>query len=47
VTVRSLESDHAELHLDYFGTAEQLQKTLAQAGLQLDMDADKWRLQVR
>lgn len=47
VSVRSLESDHAELHLDYFGTAEQLQKTLAQAGLQLDKDADKWRLQVR
>jgi hypothetical protein len=47
VSVRSLESDRAELHLDYFGTAEQLQKTLAQAGLQLDKDADKWRLQVR
>ena len=47
VSVRTLESDRAELHLDYFGTAEQLQKTLAQAGLQLDKDADKWRLQVR
>jgi len=47
VSVRSLESDRAELHLDYFGTAEQLQRTLAQAGLQLDKDADKWRLQVR
>ena len=47
VSVRSLESDRAELHLDYFGTPEQLQKTLAQAGLQLDKDADKWRLQVR
>jgi Uncharacterized protein conserved in bacteria (DUF2066) len=47
VSVRSLESDRAELHLDYFGTAEQLQKTLGQAGLQLDKDADKWRLQAR
>jgi hypothetical protein len=47
VSVRSLESDRAELHLDYFGTAEQLQRTLAQAGLQLDKDADQWRLQVR
>jgi hypothetical protein len=47
VSVRSLESDRAELHLDYFGSAEQLQATLAQAGLQLDKDADKWRLQVR
>jgi len=47
VSVRSLESDRAELRLDYFGTPEQLQKTLGQAGLQLDKDADKWRLQVR
>lgn len=47
ISVRTLESDRAELHLDYFGTAEQLQKTLAQAGLQLDKDADKWRLQAR
>jgi hypothetical protein len=47
VSVRTLEADRAELHLDYFGTAEQLQKTLGQAGLQLDKDADKWRLQVR
>ncbi len=47
MSVRSLESDRAELRLDYFGTPEQLQKTLAQAGLQLDKEADKWRLQVR
>ena len=47
VSVRSLESDRAELRLDYFGTPEQLQKTLAQAGLQLDRDTDNWRLQVR
>lgn len=47
VSVRSLESDRAELRLDYFGTAEQLQRTLAQAGLQLDKEADKWRLQAR
>ncbi|WP_428660161.1 DUF2066 domain-containing protein [Reyranella sp.] len=47
ISVRSLEADRAELHLDYFGTPEQLQKTLGQAGLQLDKDADTWRLQVR
>jgi hypothetical protein len=47
VTVRSLEADRAELRLDYFGTAEQLQRILAQAGLQLDRDADQWRLQAR
>lgn len=47
VSVRQLEADRAELKLDYFGTPEQLQKTLGQAGLQLDKEADKWRLQVR
>jgi hypothetical protein len=47
VSVRQLEADRAELKLDYFGTAEQLQKTLGQVGLQLDKEADKWRLQVR
>jgi Uncharacterized protein conserved in bacteria (DUF2066) len=47
VTVRALESERAELHLEYFGTQDQLQRTLAQAGLQLDKDADQWRLQAR
>ncbi|MFI4999841.1 MAG: DUF2066 domain-containing protein [Reyranellales bacterium] len=47
VAVRTLESDRAELHLEYFGSEEQLQRTLAQAGLQLDKDADQWRLQPR
>jgi hypothetical protein len=47
ISVRNLESDRADLRLDYFGTAEQLQRTLAQAGLQLDKEADKWRLQAR
>ena len=47
VSVRTLEADHADLHLDYFGTPEQLQQTLAQAGLQLNKEADQWRLQVR
>ena len=47
VSVRTLEADRAELHLDYFGSPEQLQKVLAQAGLLLDKDADKWRLQAR
>ena len=47
VFVRTLEADHADLTLEYFGTAEALQRTLAQAGLQLDREADKWRLQAR
>ena len=47
VVVRNLESDRAELRLEYFGTTDELQRTLAQAGLTLDKEADKWRLQVR
>jgi hypothetical protein len=47
VSVRSLEADRAELRLDYFGTPDELKQTLAQAGLILDKDADKWRLQTR
>jgi hypothetical protein len=47
INVRSLEADRADLHIEYFGTADQLQRTLAQAGLQLDKDADQWRLQAR
>lgn len=47
VAVRGLEADRAELRLDYFGTTDELRQTLAQAGLLLDRDADKWRLQVR
>ena len=47
VVVRSLETDHADLHVEYYGTTDQLQHTLAQAGLQLDKDADRWRLQAR
>jgi hypothetical protein len=47
VAVRQLEADHADLHLDYYGSPEDLQKTLSQVGLQLEKDADKWRLQAR
>ncbi|SJZ43039.1 hypothetical protein SAMN02745126_01021 [Enhydrobacter aerosaccus] len=47
VAVRTLESDHADLRLDYYGTPEQLQQTLTQVGLQLDRDGDQWRLQAR
>ncbi|MDP1839962.1 MAG: DUF2066 domain-containing protein [Reyranella sp.] len=47
VVVRSLESDRAELRLEYFGTSDELQRTLAQAGLALDKEADQWRLQPR
>jgi hypothetical protein len=47
VAVRNLESDRAELRLEYFGTTDELQRTLALAGLTLDKEADKWRLQAR
>ncbi len=47
VAVRSLESDRAELRLEYFGSTDELQRTLAQAGLVLDKEADQWRLQPR
>jgi len=48
VAVRSLESDHADLHVEYYGTADQLQRVLAQAGLDLSKDAgNSWRLQAR
>ncbi|WP_421999421.1 DUF2066 domain-containing protein [Reyranella sp.] len=47
VAVRNLEADRAELRLDYFGTTEDLQRVLAQAGLSLDREGDKWRLQAR
>ncbi len=47
VVVRNLESDRAELRLEYFGTTEELQRTLALAGLTLDKEADTWRLQAR
>ena len=45
--MRTLESDRADVRLEYFGTPEELQRTLAQAGLTLDKEADKWRLQAR
>ena len=47
VVVRTLEADRADLRLEYFGTPEELQRILALAGLTLDRDADKWRLQAR
>ncbi|MBS0523702.1 MAG: DUF2066 domain-containing protein [Proteobacteria bacterium] len=47
VAVRQLEADHADLHLDYYGSPEDLQKTLSQVGLQLEKDADTWRLLAR
>jgi hypothetical protein len=47
VVVRSLETDHADLRVEYYGTTDQLQRTLSQAGLQLDKDADSWRLRAR
>jgi hypothetical protein len=47
IVVKMLETDHAELHLDYYGTSDQLTQTLAQAGLQLTKAADGWQLSVR
>jgi hypothetical protein len=47
MVVRQLEADHAELHLDYYGTIQDLQKILDQVGLQLETEADQWRLQAR
>lgn len=47
VTVKTLEADRAELRLEYFGSPDELQRTLAQAGLSLSKDADQWRLQPR
>jgi hypothetical protein len=44
VSVRTLESDHADLNLDYLGSPDQLQQTLSQVGLQLVQDGDQWRL---
>jgi hypothetical protein len=45
--VRALETDHADLHLEYFGTPQQLQQVLTQAGLTLEKNADRWLLQAR
>lgn len=45
--VRALETDHADMRIEFYGTPEQLQPVLAQAGLTLDKDGDKWRLQAR
>jgi hypothetical protein len=47
VTVKTLEADRADLKLDYFGSPEELQRTLAQAGLSLSQEAGQWRLQAR
>ncbi len=47
MTVKTLESDRADLRLDYFGSPEELQRTLAQVGLTLSQDAGQWQLQAR
>ncbi len=47
VTVKTLEADRADLKLDYFGSPEELQRTLAQAGLSLSQEAGQWQLQAR
>ncbi len=47
MTVKQLESERAEIRLEYFGTTDQLQKTLATAGLALSKEGPQWQLQVR
>ena len=47
MTVVTLEAERADLKLEYYGTPEQLQQTLMQAGLLLARDAGEWRLQAR
>jgi len=47
MSVRTLEAERADIRLEYFGSTEQLQQTLMQAGLMLARDAGEWRLQVR
>ncbi len=47
MTVKSLESDRAELRLEFFGSPEELQRTLSQAGLSLSLEAGQWQLQAR
>lgn len=47
MTVRTLEAERADIRLEFFGTPDELQRTLAQAGLQLGKEANEWRLQAR
>lgn len=47
IAVKTLESDRADLRVEYFGSTEELQKTLSQVGLTLSRDANQWLLQVR
>ena len=47
MSVRTLEAERAEIRLEFFGTTDQLQQTLMQAGLLLAKDSGEWRLQAR
>ena len=47
MTVRTLEAERADIRLEFYGTPEELQRILAQAGLQLAREASEWRLQAR
>jgi hypothetical protein len=47
MTVRTLEAERADIRLEFYGTPEELQRILAQAGLQLAKEANEWRLQAR
>jgi hypothetical protein len=47
VSVRTLETERADVRLEYFGSTEQLQQILMQAGLLLARDAGEWRLRAR
>jgi hypothetical protein len=47
MSVRTLEAERADIRLEYFGTTEQFQQTLLQAGLLLAKDGGEWRLRAR
>ena len=47
MNVKQLEAERAEIRLEYFGTTDQLQKTLATAGLMLSKEGEQWQLVVR
>lgn len=47
VAVKSLEANRADLRLEYFGSTDDLQRNLAQVGLNLVKDGNQWRLQAR
>jgi len=47
VNVRTLETHRADLRLEFFGTPDELQRVLAQAGLSLVKEGEGWQLRAR